>query len=133
MTVSAQKQPSRRKAQSKSVEDLLLHPKNLEYANILRAGKHLPPYPTKTTLPLNSTPQLASQVQKHLVAWLKSGDIEQLVQLIKQLDGRYLRNSRRGTQDPLKSGREQDPRKSPGGQDEDPEELDWSPPGPRLS
>jgi len=83
MTVSAQKHPSRREAQSKSVGDLLLHPKNLEYANILRAGKTLP-YPTKTTLTLNSTPQVASEVQNHLVAWLKTGDIEQLVQLIKK-------------------------------------------------
>ncbi len=81
--LSAQKRPSRREAKSKSVEDLLLHPKNLEYANILRAGKPLP-YPTKTTLTLNSTPQLASEVQNHLVAWLKTGDIEQLVQLIKE-------------------------------------------------
>ncbi len=84
MSVSAQKQPSRREAQSKSVEDLLLHPKNLECANKLRAGKPLPPYPTKTTLTLNSTLQVASEVQNHLVAWLKSGDIEQLVQLIKE-------------------------------------------------
>lgn len=83
MSVSAQKHPSRREAQSKSVEDLLLHPKNLECAKKLRAGKPLP-YPTKTTLTLNSTPQVASEVQNHLVAWLKTGDIEQLVQLIKQ-------------------------------------------------
>ena len=45
------------------------------------------------------------------------------------LDGRYLRNSKRGTQDPRKSGREQDQRKSPGGQNEDPEELPWNPKG----
>ncbi len=40
------------------------------------------------------------------------------------LDGRYLRDSRPGTQDPRKSGREQDPRKSPGGQDEDLDDQD---------
>lgn len=85
MTVSAQKQPSRREAQSKSVEDLLLHPKNLEYAKKLRAGKTLPPYPTKTTLTLNSTLQLASEIQNHLVAWLKTGDIEQLARLLKDI------------------------------------------------
>jgi len=43
------------------------------------------------------------------------------------LDGRYLRNSRPSTQDPRKSGRELDPRKSPGGQNEDLDELLWNP------
>ncbi len=80
-----QEQPRQRQAESKSVEDLLLHPENLEYAKKLRAGKPLPPYPTKTTLTLNSTPQVASEVQKHLVAWLKTGDIDQLAQLLKDI------------------------------------------------
>ena len=81
---SNQGKPSQRQAESKSVEDLLLHPKNLEYANKLRAGKTLT-YPTKTTLTLNSTPQLVFEIQNHLVAWLKTGDIEQLARLLKDI------------------------------------------------